>query len=69
MHSPQLDWLITAKCSGVRKRDIKLEGELKEVKGVELTYRVAELDFKVGGTIPRDVDNVVSFLERYKALA
>jgi len=55
--------------SGVRKRDIKLEGELKEVKGVELTYRVAELDFKVGGTVPRDVDNVVSFLEKYKALA
>lgn len=54
--------------SGIRKRDIKIE-DGREIKGVELTYRVAELDFVVGGTDSADVDDVISFLERYKAIA
>jgi hypothetical protein len=55
--------------SGVRKREIKLQEDVSEVKGVDLAYRVAELNFIVGGTNPDDVEDTVRFLERYKAMA
>lgn len=53
--------------SGVKKREVKLDEDVGDLKGVELKYRVAELDFVVGGDLQEDVDVIVKFLERREA--
>lgn len=52
--------------TGYKRKDMKVEKE--DTKGVELSYRVAELDFIVAGDISEDVDAIVDFLEKYKAM-
>ena len=53
--------------SGIKKREIKVNEGVGDLKGVELKYRVTELDFLIGGDLSEDVDVIAGFLERYKA--